>query len=226
MHENNIFSHFLIFPFIYWGGSPRPHPIGQWRPRPSIYKHERRDYDILVSLCISFPFSFSFLFFFPFLPPFFGRGGGGASPQRPFGSVPESFSIRLKNQTCGEKKTASYHKKAFEFKLWNIRRQWETKIIVLWLQRWYYPSVQLLKIWVKRFNVGVNNVLKNMWMKESPSCSCPLFSFPIFFFAVSQVPFSSLLLFPSSFLIWSAHLLKVAHALYRYHLLKIDDTFF
>ena len=77
MHKNSIF--FYISPSFIGAGAPCP-PIGQWRP---IYRHKRRDYDILVSLCLSFSFPFSFSFLsFPFLPSFFfaEEGGGGPGP--------------------------------------------------------------------------------------------------------------------------------------------------
>ena len=62
MHKNNIFAH-ISLSFI-GAGDPCPHPHRSVK----AYKHERRDYDDLVSLCLSFSFTFSFL---SFLPSFF-----------------------------------------------------------------------------------------------------------------------------------------------------------
>ena len=76
MHKNSIF--FYISPSFIGVGAPYPPKVNE-----GLYRHKRRDYDILVSLCFSFSFPFLFLFFpFPFSPLFFffwwRRGGGRA----------------------------------------------------------------------------------------------------------------------------------------------------
>ena len=82
--KNSIFSH--ISPSFIGAGAPCPHPH---RSMKAYYKHERRNYDDLVSLCLSFSFHFSFFFSFLSFPftfsPlfFFFGGGGGPGPAAP-----------------------------------------------------------------------------------------------------------------------------------------------
>ena len=102
---------------------PTPTPIGQWRP---IYKHERRDYDNLVSLCLSFPFSFpSFPFPFPFSFFFFFwqgvsgiTGGGGRVPPRDFWPGISCWPI-------GKKETRKKGEKGW--KLWRKKENCKTQ---------------------------------------------------------------------------------------------------